>query len=182
MKMPSERINTRPVDRRACPEFVEWAPSPATVNGRGAVFGKSIFSCERSNPPSTGPPGRHFRGKDRILTFRLGGFRLTLFGSFGQCQPKNYSPVTPYIAPLPPPWISHPITTPSQFGVGLSHSGRRDPSHLGTRDSDHEINHFMNGYVGILAYFKMRINCEIGQCSFSRRSDSFAKKSKSQHG
>jgi hypothetical protein len=28
------------------------------------MLGKTLFSCERPIPPSTGPPGRHFRGKD----------------------------------------------------------------------------------------------------------------------
>ena len=55
--------------------------------------------------------------------------RLALFGGFGQCKPKNYSLVTPCIAPLPLP--GYP--TLSQFGVGLSHSGRRDPSIWGPR-------------------------------------------------
>ena len=31
------------------------------------MLGKTLFSCERPIPPSTGPPGRHFRGKDHPL-------------------------------------------------------------------------------------------------------------------
>ena len=68
-----EHTNTRPVDRRpgvpgkrSLFAGVE-EPSPATVNGRGTAFGKSIFSCERSNPPSTGLLGGIFRVKELSL-------------------------------------------------------------------------------------------------------------------
>jgi hypothetical protein len=32
---------------------------------------KHYFTCERSNPPSTGPPGRHFRGNDMPIKTNL---------------------------------------------------------------------------------------------------------------
>ena len=55
--------------------------------------------------------------------------RLALFGGFGQCKPKNYSLVTPCIAPLPPPWVSHHIPVWRGF-IPLRAQG---PIHLGTR-------------------------------------------------
>ena len=51
--------------------------------------------------------------------------------------------LTPYIAPYPLPWVSHPIPVWRGF-IPLRAQGSI-PS--GDPGNDHEINHFMNGYA-----------------------------------
>ena len=69
------------------------------------------------------------------LTFRLRRLRV---GTFWRVSASANPKTTLWLPPasLPSPLPGYP--TISQFGVGLSHSGRKAPSHLGAQGNDHE--------------------------------------------
>jgi hypothetical protein len=77
-------------------------------------------------------------------------------GDSGDCSPTPSPGIPPYPSLA---WV-HP--TPSEALHPIWGS-----------DDDHEINNFYERLWGILAYFQLRINCEIGQCSFSRELDGY---------